>query len=328
LVASAEQDSQCPDSLHRDALTPASASGRDSDHLATSPVGRGVDRISGLESSSNLSLHLLPDPPPSRLGQSQPHSRPHYLEEASPCCPLMQHASSIRADDILHAHSIPDQLHLSQIRSVLRAQLRRRRDRRKDNLITGKAGMKGRSSASRWHSRSLTFASSTFGGLPDSLHASAIEFRSMDNKAISKSHGRLRSAAACACNLDSIETGRFTIYRDLLGSISQIHVQIRLPIANSTQVVPEILSVLLAPIVHYLEIELRYTSCGRLPRKHQTLQNRMQLSHWDMAVFFPLWILVFTHDVCEGVCPVKFWMTRDKIATFSQSEIFVSVRSG
>ncbi|KAG9636487.1 hypothetical protein KCU95_g11076, partial [Aureobasidium melanogenum] len=79
LVASAEQDSQCPDSLHRDALTPASASGRDSDHLATSPVGRGVDRISGLESSSNLSLHLLPDPPPSRLGQSQPRSRHTHL---------------------------------------------------------------------------------------------------------------------------------------------------------------------------------------------------------------------------------------------------------
>jgi hypothetical protein len=55
----------------------------------------------------------------------------------------------------------------------------------------------------------------------------------------------------------------YTLGRDLLGSISQIHVQIRLPIANSTQVVPEILSVLLAPIVHYLEIELRYTSCGR-----------------------------------------------------------------
>ncbi|KAG9528654.1 hypothetical protein KCU73_g2862, partial [Aureobasidium melanogenum] len=79
LVASAEQDSQCPDSLHRDALMPASASGRDSDHLATSPVGRGVDRISGLESSSNLSLHLLPDPPPSRLGQSQPRSRRTHL---------------------------------------------------------------------------------------------------------------------------------------------------------------------------------------------------------------------------------------------------------
>ena len=122
------------------------------------PLGRGVDRISGLESSSNLSLHLLPDPPPSRLGESQLPCRRTRLgtcaarpgSQAKPTISTKPHlvvrpCSTLAPQELMiyYMHTAsrpsvrptspqpkgdqspnPTEVHLSQIRSVLRGQLR------------------------------------------------------------------------------------------------------------------------------------------------------------------------------------------------------------
>lgn len=121
-------------------------------------MDRGVDRISGLESSSNLSLHQMPDPPPSRLGESQPRTRrTHFCTSAArpgsqakatistkphlvvrSCSTLAQQGLMIYYMHTAPRPSVrstspqpqqdqspnPTEVHLSQIRSVLYAQLR------------------------------------------------------------------------------------------------------------------------------------------------------------------------------------------------------------
>ncbi|KAH0287252.1 hypothetical protein M436DRAFT_67670 [Aureobasidium namibiae CBS 147.97] len=64
-VASGQSNSQCPDSLHRDALKPASASGRDSGYLATKSRGPWSRSNLWFGIGFQSQSALLPDPPPS-----------------------------------------------------------------------------------------------------------------------------------------------------------------------------------------------------------------------------------------------------------------------